>query len=248
MNLFQAELKYYLRSPIIWVILALSAFISAWSFLLSVEIFTTLQVKFVGMSDAPTIANGIIYPLIGAQSKILIIIVSIIGGLSFARYSETISSHLISNSQLSASQVIKHKFMALLLISFLFIFPTIAAIVSLVFMTKIHIFTISVAILGLLLLMIWMLALALLISSFVKNTGFSILLCIVVFLGLLLLSQSSFDNSWGKNWIQVFSPFYHFKQFTNDYVPYSSLMYFIVGSLLSLWLAKIRFVHNRYML
>jgi len=248
MNLLQAELNYYLRSPIIWIILALSAFVSAWSFLLSVELFTTLQVKFAGMSDAPTITKGIIFPLIGAESKILIIIVSIIGGLSFARYTETYSLHLVTNSLLTDTQIIKQKYIAIFLISLLFIVPTIAAIVSLVFISKIQIYTISIAILGLLLLMIWMLAISMLISIFVSNTGFSILLCIVIFMGLLLISQSDLDSSWGKNWIQVFSPFYHFKQFTNDYLPLSSICYFAVGSILSLWLVKIRLMHKRYML
>ena len=213
MTLRQAELKYYLRSPIIWLILAFTAFISAWSFLLSIDVFTTLQVKFAGMSDAPTITQGIIIPMLLAQSKLLIIIVAIISGLSFARLSDNNSWFLLNSSQLSEWGIIYQKYSASLLITLVFLLPTLLALGSLSIIAGVQFIPVAIAIIGLLLLMIWMSALAMLISSFVNNSGFSILLCMFFLLFLWVLSQSTVGSEWGKNWLQALTPFYHFKKF-----------------------------------
>ena len=248
MTLYQAELKYYLRSSVIWVIVAVSAFIAAWSFLLSIELFTALQVKYAGMSDAPSIVQGIIFPLLSAQSKILIIVVSIIAGLSFSRLSQNQSWSLISSAQLSDWKIIQGKYLAILLVCLIFILPTIAAVLSLMFIAGLPFLPVFIAFVGLLLLLLWMLALGLLLSSLVDNTGFAILLCIVSFMTLWLLSQSAIDAQWGKNWIQAFSPYYHFKQFTSDYIPLASIFYFVVGTFLSLWATNVRLIQKRYSL
>ncbi len=248
MTLYQAELKYYLRSPVIWLIVAVSAFISAWSFLLAIELFTTLQVKFAGMSDAPTIIQGIVFPLLSAQSKILIIIVAIIAGLSFSRLSHNQSWSLITSAQMPGWKIIQHKYLAVLFVCLIFILPAIVALLSLMFITGLQILPVFIALVGLLLLLLWMLALGLLLSSLVNNTGFAILLCIVSFMLLLLLSQSTIDAQWGKNWIQVFTPYYHFKQFTTDYIPLASIFYFVMGTVLFLWMTKIRLIQKRHCL
>jgi len=247
-NIFQADLKYYLRSPIIWLILAMSTFISAWSFLLSIEIFTVMQVKFAGMADAPTIMQGIVHPVIAAQAKSLILIVSIIAGLSFARLSHNNGWFLIKGYNQSEFHLIGQKYLSIFLVCLIFIIPSMLAIFSLVVITGIKILPIIIAICGLLLLLLWMLALAMYISSLVANTGFSILLCIVVLMVLWTLSASSVDASWGKNWLQVLSPQYHFQQFFTSFVSYASLFYFVAGIILCVWATRIRLIHKRYLL
>lgn len=248
MNIYQAELKYFLRSPIIWLIMALTAFVSAWSFLLSIELFSSLQVKFAGMSDAPTISQGILLPVIAAQAKILMVVIAIIGGLSFSRLHNNNGWSLIMGAQYSEWKTLKQKYLAALLVTFLFIFPAILAIVSLTIIANSQILAVVFASLGLLFLLMWLLALAMFISSLVENTGFAILLCLVVFLVLWLLSIASLGQEWGKNWIQVFSPFYHFQQFSQSKIPYASWFYFLTGTVLSLWATKIRIIHKRYSL
>lgn len=200
------------------------------------------------MSDAPTITRGIVFPLISAQSKLLILIVSIIAGLSFSRLSHNNSWSIISNSQLSDWKIILQKYMAILVIVLIFMLPAIGTIISLMLLTNIQLLPVFIALFGLVLLLLWMLALALLISSWVNNTGFAILMCMVVFMLLWLLSQSTIDAQWGKNWIQVFSPFYHFKQFSSDYISMASVVYFMAGTFLSLLVTKIRLIHKRYTL
>jgi ABC-type transport system involved in multi-copper enzyme maturation permease subunit len=248
MTLCQAELKYYLRSPIMWLILAFTAIISAWSFLLSIDVFTTLQVKFAGMSDAPTITQGIIIPMLLAQSKLIIAVVAIIAGLSFSRLSDNGSWFLITNSQLSEWQIIYQKYSALLLITIIFILPTILALGCLCLLTSVQFVPMALSMLGLLLLIMWMAALTMWISSFVNNSGFSILLCLFVLLFLWVLSQSSVESEWGKNWLQVLSPFYHFNRFNSDYLSFSSLFYFVFGTVINLYLIKIRLIQKRYLL
>jgi len=248
MNIFQAEIKYYLRSPLIWVVVALSSFISAWSFLLAIDIFTTMQVKFAGMTDAPTIVQGIIIPVISAQSKLLLLIAPIIAGLSFARLSSNNGWTLINANLSSEFSYVKQKYTAIFSLSLIFLIPSLVGIILLVIMAKISIYQLSFAFLGLLLLMMWMLSLCMYISSLINNSGFAILMCLVILLVLWVLSFSGIDATWGKNWIQVFSPQYHFQKFLTPYVPYSSFVYFIAGTVFSLWATKIRLIHKRYVL
>ncbi len=248
MTLFKAELKYYLRSPIIWLILSLSAFLSAWSFLLSIELFTAMQVKFAGMSDAPTINQGIVQPFISSQAKILVFITSIIGGLSFARLSHHNGWSLLHLAQCSEFKIVWQKYTALVVVCFLFIVPALLAIISLTLLSNSQWLAVIVFCIGLLLLMFWMVALTMMLSSFLNNSGFAILLSLIVLMALLLITQSSLGAEWGKNYLQTLSPFYHFFQFSKNSIPLASMAYFIFGIIIFLWFAKQRIIHKRHIL
>ncbi len=246
MNLFQSELKYYLRSPIIWVIMSLTAFLSGWSFLMSVDIFTAMQIKFVGMSDAPTLLQGIVTPVITAQTKVQLLIIAIIGGLSFARLNTNNGWSMIVSNQLNEWEIVRQKYLANLVVVFLFVLPVVLSIMVLAYVANLDFLVIIVVIMSLLLFIMWMLAIALLLSCLVDNSGFAILLCIVVFIFLWLLSQSTTNVEWGKNWIQVISPFYHFKQINNEVINMASIFFFVCGTFLSLSLTRLRLLHKRY--
>ncbi len=239
---------YYLRSPIIWLVLAMSAFVSAWTFLLLIDLFTAMQVKFNGMTDAPTTVQGIIYPVISAQAKLLILVVSIIAGLSFSRLHNNNGWTLVNSYAGSDLNFVLQKYMAGLLVSLVFVLPALLSIIALSFMTSMSVLPIVYAILGLLLLLMWMMALGMFISSLVNNSGFAILLCMVVLLILWVISYSSLDMTWGKNWIQVFSPQYHFQQFLTPYLSISTLFYFIADILILIMAINFRIKHRRYRL
>lgn len=248
MTLFQSEIKYFLRSPLIWLILSLTAFLSAWSFLLSIELFTTLQVKFAGMSDAPTITQGILTPFISSQAKILVFITSIIGGLSFARLSHNNGWSLLHLTQYSEFRIVWQKYSALIAVCFLFISPALLAVVSLSIISGIQWLPVIVMSSGLVLLMLWMLALTMMLSSFFSNSGFAILLSLIVLMALLLITQSGLGAEWGKNYLQIISPFYQFFQFTKNTIPITSIAYFVFGITLFLFIVKVRIMHKRYVL
>ena len=248
MSIFHAELKYYLRSPIIWFIAAISAFLSAWSFLMGIELFTAMQVKFAGMTDAPTIVEGIIFPIISAQAKLFLLVVPIIAGLSFSRLSNNNGWSMVNVYALSELSFINQKYLACFLVTLLFIIPTFFAVILLSFMTKISLLPVFFGMSGLFLLLLWTLGLCMYISSLVSNSGFAILLCLVVLLMLWVLYYSGVDSQWGKNWIQVVSPNYHFRRFFSSYLPYSSILYFVAGIFFSLWAIKTRVIHKRYLL
>ena len=248
MTLFQSEIKYFLRSPLIWLILSLTAFLSAWSFLLSIELFTTLQVKFAGMSDAPTITQGILTPFISSQAKILVFITSIIGGLSYARLSHYNGWSLLHLTQYSEFKIVWQKYSALIAVCFLFISPALLAVVSLSIISGIQWLSVVVMSCGLVLLMFWMLALTMMLSSFFSNSGFAILLSLMVLMVLLLITQSGLGAEWGKNYLQSISPFYHFFQFSKNSIPVASVAYFIFGIALFLFIVKVRITHKRCIL
>ncbi len=248
MTLYQAELKYYLRSGLIWFVAAIFAFISAWSFLLLLDLYNQNQVKFAGMTDAPNIYEGIIFPAIQTQAMLMIVVVSILGGLCFARLYQNNGWSFIQQSQHSEIKIILNKFMAVFTVSILFIIPLLIASLLLVFFTNLSILPLLIASLGLILLLFWMLSWSLFISSLSQNLGFAILMSLILLIMFWMLSQTSLDASWGKNWIISFSPQYHFQQFFGSYLSYASLFYFGFGTLILLLACQIRIIQKRSLL
>ena len=248
MNLFKAELSFYLRSPVIWIIMALVALFSAWSMLMSVEVYTGVQVKFANMADAPSITQGVFYPIISSQVLVMVFVVAIVGGLSFSRLSQNNAWVLLIGSQKSDWINVLHKYSALITVVLLFLLPGLLAIYTLLLMTEVPLIPIIIALLGLLLLMMWMLALSLFISSLVNNTGFAILLNLLILSVLFYFSQSVLGDQWGKSWLQSLSGFSHFSLFLSPTIGLSSLLYFIFGTLVFLMAATARISHKRYQL
>jgi ABC-type transport system involved in multi-copper enzyme maturation permease subunit len=248
MTPFQAELKYYLRSPLIWLVATVFAFVSAWSFLLLFDLYIQNQVKFAGMSDAPSVYEGIIFPAIQTQAKLMIVVVSILGGLSFARLYQNNAWSFVQHSQHSEIKIIINKFMAVFTVSILFLVPLFVASALLMFFANLPLLPLLIACLGLLMLLFWMLSLSLLISSLSQNSGFAILMSLILLIMLWMLSQTSLDATWGKSWIVSFSPQYHFKQFFSAYLSYASLFYFASGTMILLFACQIRIIQKRNLL
>ncbi len=248
MTIFTAELKYFLRSPLIWLVAALFAFVSAWSFLMAIELFTALQIKFAGMSDAPTITVGIIFPVIATLAKLSLLVVAIVGGLGFSRYSHNNGWSMINAHCGTDFIFVWKKFSACLLVCSIFLLPAISAVLVLALMAHIPIITVFIALFGLLLLIMWMLAGVLFLSSLSNNAGFAILLSLVVLIFLWSLSTSSLDASWGKNWLQVLSPHYHFLSFLSSSITYASVFYFLCGQMIFLYACTQRLAHRRMIL
>jgi ABC-type transport system involved in multi-copper enzyme maturation permease subunit len=244
-NLFQAELKYFLRSPMIWLVAALFAFMTAWSFLLLLDLFNQNQVKFAGMSDAPNLYEGIVFPAFQTQAKLMMVVAAILGGLSFSRLYQNNAWSFIQQSQISTHRMILNKMAALVLVSVIFIFPLLVASLLLIGFNDLNLFPFIIISCGFMLLTFWMLAVSMFISSLSHNSGFAILLSLVFLILLWILSQSNLDASWGKNWIVSFSPQYHFNQFFASYLSYASVFYFIFSSIILLWLCQIRVIQKR---
>jgi len=248
MNTFQTEIIFFKRSTLLWFILALFAFVSAWSLLMTMEVFASVQVKFASMSDAPTLYQGIIYPVMVMQSKLMILLVAIVAGLSYSRLSQNNAWPLLLSSCQSEWSIVVQKYLASFVIAMVFVLPVFAALICLSFLAKIAIFPVLMSLFALLLLIAWMLAMGHFLSSLVNNAGFAVLLCTLVLMVFLMLSQSTIAVTWGKNWIQVFSPFYHFKRINSDIFSMVSLFYFFSNIALLLGLTMIRLKHKRYLL
>lgn len=243
-----AELNYFKRSTLMWFVMALFGFVSAWSLLMTMEVFANVQVKFAGMSDAPTLYQGIIYPVIAMQAKLMILLVSIVAGLSYSRLGQYNAWSLLLTAHCSEFLIVQHKYWATVLVACFFVLPLFLALMCLSFFAKMAVLPVLVSLFGLSLLILWMLALCHYLSSLVTNAGFAVLLCAMVLMLFLMLSQSASSASWGKNWLQVFSPFYHFQRFNSDTFSLVSVFYFVSNISLFLWLTTIRLRHKRYSL
>lgn len=232
----------------IWVVMAVFAFVSAWFFLMSTELFMTIQTRFAGMSDAPTVMSGIVFPMITMQAKLSVFIVSIISGLSFSRLQHENGWFLILSNPQSEILTVGQKYIAGLFVSILFQMPLIFALGFLGFQSTLPFLPLSIALAGLFFLIAWMAAFALFISTWVNNSGFSILLNIIGLLALWSLSNSVLDSSWGKNWMGLLSPQYHFRQYLTDKLALESIYYFLMGTAVLLFAASVRLQHRRYKL
>ncbi|MCB1594953.1 MAG: hypothetical protein KDI76_08555, partial [Xanthomonadales bacterium] len=155
MSLYQLELRHFFRSPLIWIIMSISAFIGAWTFLMAIELFSVIQVKFAGMSDAPTIVQAVVFPVISSQAKISMIIVAIISGLSFARLQQQNGWFLIFSIAKSEWNLTLQKYLGGIVIVLLFLLPAFIAMLALIILADLQMKLVITALLGLILFVCW---------------------------------------------------------------------------------------------
>lgn len=229
MNHFQAEKVYFFRKPLIFVIFALLSLTFSWGFLSLIDVFQANQIKFSGMTDAPSVLEAVVFQALQWQVKLLLVLCSIIGGLTYARWNQNnLHSFYLQSSQSTPHWVLS-KFAFAIFLMLIFSLPSLLQIFYVYVKAEQFSIRIVSALCGWLLVLAWMIAFTQFISSLLKNSAFAILLNIVVLGFSWFIGFSLTDNSWGKNWIQVLSPSYQFQQFLTVQISLASVVYFLFG-------------------
>ncbi len=226
------------RSPMIWLVLALLSFIAAWLFWQMIDRYTQLQHGFQALPNPPSLTTNLWVPYLLILAKLVLLVVAMTAGFSFAqeRAQKTIWYLLINKQKFIG--VVCAKLSAqwpVLLWSWLLLA---CACIMLAVGGTINFSLILTGTLGLSLLIIWSMALGQLISSFCLSTGTAVLLNVLVFVMLWMLGADILDQEYGLNWLSLVSPAHHFNWFCTGEIGISSLIYFVGGSGLFIWLTS----------
>ncbi|WP_395376679.1 ABC transporter permease [Marinicella sp. W31] len=239
MNLFSKEWKTSSRSAAMWVVLAIFSLIAAWIFWILMDGYVQSQGRFSQLPNPPSVTEVVFLSFIKTLAILMIFVVSIVSSLAFASEKRNGTLALLLQNRRGDWHTIRSKYKALLLQLLLFLTPLILVLMTLYLATELHERQVICAIIGLLLMMMWMAAFGLWFSLLVPNTAAAVLLSFLVFASLWVFGQTSLSAAeWGKNWLIVLSPAYHLQQFHQGQLPLASLWYFLGGAFTGILLAK----------
>ncbi|WP_162846842.1 ABC transporter permease [Marinicella litoralis] len=236
MNITKKDIGSLWRSPLLWVVLSLIAFIAAWLLWQRLDRYIGLQASFATLPSPPNITHALWVPFILTLAKLLLLIIAMTTAKAFAeeRAHKTLW-YLLINKQ-TYYHVVWAKFKAQWMI-LLFVWGQLSVAAFLLATGGELNWTQSlVGLFGISLFTLWFVSLGMLISSFCQSTGTAVLLSSVVFVLLWVIGGESVGQEFGLNWLHLISPVQHLKWFCQGEISLSSLFYFIGGGIVLLLL------------
>ncbi|WP_154224468.1 hypothetical protein [Marinicella rhabdoformis] len=222
------------RTASIWLVLALLMFSCSWLFWLMVDRYTQLQSAFIAMAQPPSVTDHLLVPFFKTMAQVSMLLVAVISGMAIAQ----------ERSQGTWIQVFKqpnrmvvNKWLASWSVSGFLLLTLLLAWLCLDGASQLHQPVIGLALLALILLLSWLKALGLYLSSLSSQSGMAILLSLVVFTLLWMLGQNQSVAEFGVNWLVLLSPLKHFDWLSGGQLSVASLIYFLLGTLVFLRLA-----------
>lgn len=245
MNIAQKDFYVTWRRPLIWLVLALMSFIHAWLFWQIIDRYSQLQSSLQALPNPPSITQALWIPFILILAKLLMLLIAMTAGFSIAqeRAQKTLWYLLINRT--AYWPVVTAKLKAQWPI-FIWIWLQLVVVAALLATGgKINPWQMITGAIGISLFVLWLMALGQLISSYCQSTGTAVLLNVVVFVMMWMLNGQALNEDYGLNWLSLVSPVHHLQWFGAGEVSLSSLLYFIGGCWLFMWLTTAQLKHLR---
>ena len=240
MNITQKDFYVTWRGPLIWLVLAMLSFVVAWMFWQLLVRYINLQTSLQSLPNPPSVTQALWVPFVLTLAKVLMLLVALISGFSIAqeRSHKTLWYLLINRTDYGA--VVTAKLKAQWPI-FIWMWLQMAVVLGLLATGgQIDFLQVLMGVVGLSLLVIWLLTLGQLISSYCNSTGTAVLLNVVIFTISWLMNGETLNQEYGFNWLSLISPVRHLQWFCDGEVSASSLLYFIGGSLMFVKLTSLK--------
>ncbi len=240
MNITEKDFYVTWRRPLIWLVLALLSFVLAWLFWQLLDRYIALQISLQALSNPPSITQALWVPFILTFAKLLMLLVALTSGFSIAqeRSQKTLWYLLINRTNFTV--VVTAKLKAQWPI-FIWIWLQLAVVAGLLVIGgKVNGIQMLTGAIGLSLLVLWLIALGQLISSYCESTGTAVLLNVVVFVLLWMLNGEKLNQDYGLSWLSLVSPVHHLQWFCDGELSVSSLFYFMGGLLLFMKLTSMQ--------
>jgi ABC-type transport system involved in multi-copper enzyme maturation permease subunit len=236
MNLLQRDLVLMLRKPSYWLVLAVMAFLLGWIALVMTDMVLSRQAGSDLVAEV-SLARSLMAPFFTVVSLFSLAITALLAGqlVSAERSEKTLMALL--ESGIGDSRVLAQKYLAMLLLVTPVLLPVGVVLLGWSQAGQLEGWLIFWNLLAWWLLEIWFAAGMLWLALNVSQGGLAALLGLVLLALLWLMGQSGTGQDWGKNWIQAFSPRFHFELIQHGLLPVSSLLYFVIGALLLFLLA-----------
>lgn len=237
---YQKELKYLWGRPRLWLILSVLAFVVSWLFLHMLDRYMALQPELLKLSAPPDVTTALLQPLSQTLIKVMLLVVAVTAGNAIAqeRQEGTLNYVLRANHNRLSRLPIVAKFISHL---WLIVFPLLllALVAGLLSMAaEVDWLLVFSMMLAMVLCCVWLIALALWLSSLSNQSGFAVLMTLVVFIALWVMGGQSVLDEYGINWLNVILPKQHVNWLSQGQINLSSIIYFIGGTGFFLWQAQ----------
>ncbi len=238
MNITQKDVKELWRSPVLWLVLALVSFILAWMVWQMIDQYNSLQTSLATLPNPPTITDALWVPFVLTFAKLLMLVIAMTAGFSLARErSQKTIWYLLINRK-SHHAVVVGKYLAQLRMLFFAWLHLVIVMWLLASGGQVNWSQVMLGSIGLTLFLCWLIALGQLISSYSQSTGSAVLLNVVMFVLLWMLGGEAVNQGYGLNWLLLMSPAHHLRWFCEGQIALSSMIYFIAGTGVFLWLTE----------
>lgn len=237
MNISQKDLKTLWRAPLMWLTLALMTFISFWFLWQMVDKYISLQANFAALPNPPNITTALWIPYLMLMAKLMMLIIAFTSSFTIAQEKgQQTLWYLLINRQ-SYGYVIAQKIKAQTVILWYVLMMLGVTLLLLSQGGELNWSLVIAGVIGLLLFVLWLIALGILISTFSQSSATAFLASVVAYTLLWMLGGEGVAQEYGVNWLHLLSPAHHLRWLTQGELSLSSMIYFVVGAWFFLALA-----------
>lgn len=227
--------RRFVRSPGLWLVMALLSFVAAWMFWLVVDRYVQLQTHFGQMQHLPSVTIHLLLPFFKTIAQLMMLVVAVLLGAAVAREKDQ-GTWLAVKEQ--CHRWLWGQWLSAWFVSFLLFVVLLLACVGLAGASTLQWPLLALGWLALLLLVAWLKSVAMWVSTWSNQAGTTTLLALVVFVLWWQMGQNQTLAQYGANWLALLSPQKHFDWLLSGQLNASSLLFFVVGTCVFLGLAN----------
>jgi ABC-2 type transport system permease protein len=229
------ELKSLFLSPLAWALLAVLQFILAWSFLVQIEGFQSVQPRLLGLEGAPGLTDLVATPLLGTAAGLMLLLIPLLSMRLISEEYRSGSFALLLSSPLSMTQIVLGKYLGLLGFLGFMLLLTAAMPLSLLIGGALDLGKLAAGFLGLGLLLATIGAIGLFISTLTPQPAVAAVGTYGLVLFLWVINLAAGADGTGSTLFAWLSLTSHFDRLTSGLVRASDLAYYLL--LITLFLA-----------
>lgn len=221
--LFKKELGYYLKNPLGYIIVILFAVFA----------------NFLFIKDIFVVGSASLRPFYNFLPWLFLVFVPALTMRIFSEEKRTNTIEVLLTLPISETQLVIAKFAALSTMVCLGLILTLALPISLSFLTKLYFPEIIIGYLGALLMAGLFISISMLFSVYTKNQVIAFLISSICIFILVVLGTDFMSNVLPKfvlDFLNYFTPGYHFQNFIKGVLDLRSVLYFLSGIFLFLFL------------
>ncbi len=220
------ELRSLMLSPLAWAVLAVVQGVTAWLFLVQIDLFMQMQPRLSTLRDTPGVTDLIVAPLLGKAALVLLLTLPILSMRLLSEEFRGGTFSLLLSAPVSMTQITLGKYLGLL--GFLGILLLLVALMPLSLLAGggLDMGTLSAALLGTALVAAGLAAIGLFLSSLTSRPAVAATATYGVFLFLWMAHNTGSAGEQGSGLFNWLSLAYHYQFLLKGLVRSSDLVYF----------------------
>ncbi len=229
MNILWRDVKLTGRRPSYWLTLAAMSFLSGWIALVMTDMALSQADTAQTLLDV-SVTRKLVLPFFSFFALLSLVLVAVLAGQLVAAERAAGDLLVLLDNGLGDARVLMQKLCALLLLMVPLALPLAMTLWGWSMAAVLDWQLVGWNLMAWVLLLLWSASLCLWLSMRITQSGLAALMGLVLLALLWLMGRPGSGQEWGKNWLQAFSPRYHFEWLQHGVVPISSLLFFIGGA------------------